>query len=232
MTALLVLGFLLGMRHALEADHVAAVASLATRSSSVRNTLRVAAAWGVGHTAVLMAFGAALLALDASLSPAIGRLLEGTVGVMLILLGVGVLRRARERRLHLHRHQHDGGPPHLHVHAHAEHERHDPASHRHDHVYGLLPRALLVGGVHGMAGTAGLTLLSLQSLGSIPWALFYLVLFGLGTIVGMTLFSVVISAPLRMSAKHLEWASGGLEAVLGAVTVALGCWISLQSFVL
>lgn len=231
MIALLILGFLLGMRHALEADHVAAVASLATRSSSVRNTMRVAAAWGVGHTAALMLFGAALLALDASLSPAVGRVLEGGVGLMLIVLGVGVLRRVRRRRIHLHLHQHDDGPPHVHVHAHAEHAAHDAASHRHEHVRGLLPRALIVGGVHGMAGTAGLTLLSLHALGSAAWALLYLVLFGIGSILGMTLFSVVISAPLRLSAKRLEWAAGGLEAALGMVTLLLGCWISLQSFV-
>jgi len=232
MTALLILGFLLGMRHALEADHVAAVASLATRSSSIRNTMRVAAAWGVGHTAALMLFGALLLALDASLSPAVGRVLEGGVGLMLVVLGVGVLRRVRRRRIHLHLHRHDDAPPHVHVHAHADHAAHDAASHRHEHVHGLVPRALIVGGVHGMAGTAGLTLLSLHALGSVAWALLYLVLFGIGSILGMTLFSVVISAPLRLSAKRLEWAAGGLEAALGTVTLLLGCWISLQSFVL
>jgi len=211
-TALLVLGFLLGVRHALEADHVAAVASLATRSSSIRSTMRVAAAWGVGHTASLVLFGALLLALDASLSPAVGRCLEGAVGVMLVILGVGVLRRVRSRRVHLHVHEHDDGPLHVHLHAHAPHEAHDHASHRHDHVRGLLPRALLVGGMHGMAVTAGFTLLSLQALGSIGWALVYLGLFGVGTILGMTLFSIVISMPLRFSAERLRCASGGLEA--------------------
>ena len=232
MTALLLLGFFLGMKHALEADHVAAVASLATRSASIVSTMRVAAAWGIGHTAALMLFGSLLLALDASLPPETGRVLEGLVGIMLIVLGIGVLRRVRERRIHLHVHQHDDGPRHLHVHAHDHGEAHDPASHHHDHVQGLLPRALLVGGVHGMAGTAGFTLVSLQALGSIGWAFVYLLLFGAGSILGMMLFSVAISLPLRLSAKHLEWASGGLEAALGAVTVALGCWISLQSFVL
>jgi len=227
------LGFLLGMKHALEADHVAAVASLATRSSSVANTMRVAAAWGIGHTGALMLFGSVLLALDASLSAGAGRMLEGCVGVMLVLLGVDVLRRVRRRRIHLHLHQHDDGPRHLHVHAHEAHEAHESrTSHRHDHVHGLLPRALLVGSVHGMAGTAGLTLLSLQALQSVAWAFVYLALFGVGSILGMMLFSVAISLPLRLSARHLEWASGGLEAVLGTATILLGCWISLQAFVL
>jgi sulfite exporter TauE/SafE len=232
LTAFLVLGFLLGVRHALDADHVAAVASLATRSSSIRNTMRVAAAWGVGHTASLMVLGALLLALDASVSPAVGRWLEGCVGVMLVVLGVGVLRRVRRRRIHVHVHEHGAGPRHLHFHAHAPHEVHDRASHRHDHMRGLLPRALVVGGIHGIAGTAGFTLLSLRALGSIGWALFYLGLFGVGTILGMTLFSIVVSMPLRFSAERLRWASGGLEAALGSATILLGCWISAQSLLL
>ena len=232
MTALLILGFFLGVRHALEADHVAAVASLATRSSSLANTIRVAMVWGVGHTATLVFFGSILLALDASLSPNAGRVLESAVGVMLIALGIDVLRRLRRKRMHLHVHEHDGEIRHFHAHAHKEEAPHDPARHRHEHARGLLPRALVVGSVHGMAGTAALTLLSLQALHSLAWSLVYLALFGVGSILGMVLFSMVISLPLRFSARHLTWASSGLEAALGAVTILLGCWIALQAAVL
>jgi ABC-type nickel/cobalt efflux system permease component RcnA len=231
MTALLLFGFLLGVRHALEADHVAAVASLATRSSSVGNTMRVAAAWGAGHTVALLVFGSILLGLDASLPEGAGRVLEATVGLMLVLLGADVLRRWRQKRIHLHAHRHDDGRRHLHFHAHEEEAAHDSAHHRHEHVRGLLPRALLVGSVHGMAGTAGLTLLSLQALHSVGWALVYLAIFGIGSILGMVLFSILISLPLRMSARYLDWAAGGLEAALGVVTVALGCWVTLQAVV-
>jgi ABC-type nickel/cobalt efflux system permease component RcnA len=231
MTALLLFGFLLGVRHALEADHVAAVASLATRSSSVVNTMRVAAAWGAGHTASLLVFGSVLLGLDASLPQGAGRVLEATVGVMLVLLGADVLRRWRRKRIHVHAHRHGDGRRHLHFHAHEEEAAHDSAHHRHEHVRGLLPRALLVGGVHGMAGTAGLTLLSLQALHSLGWALVYLAFFGIGSILGMILFSILISLPLRMSARYLDWASGGLEAALGVATLALGCWVALQAVV-
>jgi hypothetical protein len=231
MTALLLLGFLLGVRHALEADHVAAVASLATRSSSLANTMRVAAAWGAGHTGALLLFGSVLLVLDASLPQGAGRMLETLVGVMLVVLGADVLRRWRRKRIHVHAHQHGDGGHHLHFHAHEKGAAHDPAHHRHEHVRGLLPRALVVGSVHGMAGTAGLTLLSLQALHSLGWALVYLAVFGVGSILGMVLFSILISLPLRMSARHLNWAAGGLEAVLGVVTVALGCWVALQAAV-
>ena len=227
MIALLMLGFLLGLRHALEADHVAAVASLATRSSSLRDTMRVAAAWGVGHTLTLVVFGSILIALGASLPEQAGRFLEGAVGVMLVVLGADVLRRLHKRRIHLHAHEHDDGIHHLHVHAHDAPER--SARHEHQHVRGLFPRAMLVGGIHGMAGTAALTLLSLRALHSALWALVYLTLFGVGSILGMVLFSVVISLPLRFSARRLTFAANGLEAALGTVTIVLGCWIVVQA---
>ena len=232
MAALLILGFFLGVRHALEADHVAAVASLATRSSSLANTIRVAVAWGVGHTTTLLVFGSVLLALDASLSPGAARVLESAVGVMLIVLGADVLRRVTSPADASARSRARGGKRHVHVHAHEERAVHDPTRHEHEHVRGLLPRALLVGSVHGMAGTAALTLLSLQALHSTVWAAVYLALFGFGSILGMMLFSMVISLPLRLSARHLAWASSGLEAALGVVTILLGCWIALGAAVL
>jgi sulfite exporter TauE/SafE len=174
-----------------------------------------------------------LLGLDAALPPSAGRVLETVVGVMLILLGADVLRRWRRKRIHAHAHRHDDGRRHLHFHAHAGQERvaHDSAHHDHEHVEGLLPRALLVGGVHGMAGTAALTLLSLQALHSLGWAIVYLALFGVGTILGMVFFSILISLPLRLSARHLSWAGSGLEAALGIVTIVLGCWVALAAAV-
>lgn len=229
MASLLIFGFLLGLKHALEADHVAAVASLATRSHSFVSTLRVAAAWGIGHTAALLFFGSILLLVDASLSQRASSVLEGVVGVMLVVLGLDVLRRVRQKRIHLHVHQHDDGARHFHAHAHEEGTAHDAIKHDHAHVRGLLPRALLVGTIHGMAGTAALTLLSLHSLHSYAWAVVYLALFGVGTIAGMVAITLVISLPLRLTARHLDWASNDLEAALGVITVVLGCWIAFQS---
>jgi len=96
--SLLALGLLLGLRHALEADHVSTVATLASRSGSARQTVGVAAAWGVGHAAALVLLGTALIGLGASLPERVSRLLELAVGAILVVLGVGVLRRLRERR--------------------------------------------------------------------------------------------------------------------------------------
>ncbi|MGH7899288.1 MAG: urease accessory protein [Candidatus Binatia bacterium] len=232
MSPLLSLGFFLGMRHALDADHVAAVAALATRSPSLANVMRLAAAWGLGHTVTLLVLGSILLAVDASLPPIAGRVFEGGVGVMLVVLGIDVLRRIRKRRIHLHVHDHGDGRRHLHVHAHEHENAHDPARHDHAHVSRLLPRAVVVGTVHGVAGTGAVTLLSLEALDSYVSAIAYLMLFGLGSILGMMLFSVAISVPLRLSARHLGWASSGLEAALGLATIVLGCWMSAQAAVL
>src|SRR5579864_4627569 len=106
MITLLLLGLLLGMRHALEADHVAAVASLATQSKGMRRTVLQGAVWGLGHTLTLLAVGGACLLLRAAISARLAAALEGAVGVMLVLLGADVLLRMRRRHIHLHVHRH------------------------------------------------------------------------------------------------------------------------------
>jgi cytochrome c biogenesis protein CcdA len=232
MLTLLFLGLLLGMRHALDADHVAAVASLATRSATRRDTMRLAAAWGLGHTATLMMLGGVLAALDATLPAEVSRALEAAVGLMLVALGIDVLRRVRRQRIHFHVHAHDSGVRHFHAHVHGQEVAHDTAAHRHVHrqnASGLSSRAMLIGGVHGLAGSAGLTLLSLQTLPSVGTALVYLALFGLGSILGMVLFSLVLSWPLGWAARHLERTSQSLELALGSLTIGIGCWVMMAS---
>jgi cytochrome c biogenesis protein CcdA len=225
---LLGLGFLLGVKHALEADHVAAVASLVTRSSSLKNTVRVASAWGLGHSAVLVLLGSILIALDTTLPEKLARAFEFAVGGMLILLGIGVLRRLRSKRIHAHLHQHGDGARHVHFHSHEE-ESSNLARHVHDHTAGLLPRAVIVGSVHGLAGSAALILIAVPTMHSAPRALAYLLVFGIGSILGMVLFSVAISLPLQLSARHLRRVSGGLEAALGVTNIAVGVWIAAHA---
>ena len=222
--SLLALGFLLGLKHALDADHIAAMTSLATRSRGLRTTLRVAGAWGVGHASILVLFGTVLVLLGATLPPAVASWLEAAVGVMLILLGVGVLRRLRGKHIHAHEHEHDG-ERHAHLHIHEE----GRPEHVHGHARGLAARALVVGCVHGLAGTAGLILLAAPAMQSSTRAIAYLVVFGAGTIIGMMLFSLVISVPLTMSVRRLRWMSGALEAIVGAINILLGVWITYQS---
>jgi cytochrome c biogenesis protein CcdA len=229
--SLLTLGFVLGIRHALEADHVAAVAALATRASSARQSAKLAALWGAGHATVLLLVGAALVVLGAAVPPGLARAFEGAAGLLLAALGVDVLRRVRARRVHFHVHRHPEGVRHVHLHAHAGEPEaaHDPERHQHEHPRGLLARALLVGSVHGLAGSAALVVVSLQAVGSVPRALAYMAVFGLGSILGMVLFSLMIALPLRVRSRHLERAAQGLEAALGAFSLALGLWIAVRA---
>jgi len=223
--SLLALGFLLGLKHALDADHVAAVASLAARSTSLRQTFRVAAAWGLGHASTLFVFGAGVVLMGATIPDAVARLLESLVGVMLVVLGVQVFRRLRRERIHVHAHTHGDEAPHIHLHRHVA----DSAEHEHPHGAGLARRGLIIGGVHGLAGTAGLVLLAVPTMESGAGALVYLALFGAGTVLGMLVFSLLLSVPLTLSVSRLRGVTVGVEGVLGAVNVILGGWIAYHS---
>jgi ABC-type nickel/cobalt efflux system permease component RcnA len=226
LASIFVLGFLLGMRHAADADHVAAVATLATRSRSVAQTVLQGVAWGTGHTLTLMVFGGAVLLAGAAVPAQAAQALELAVGVMLVALGADALYRLWRERIHFHAHRHVDGAAHFHAHSHrGESVLHDPARHDHVHPRGFPARALLVGMVHGMAGSAALILLSLEALRSPAWGFAYIAIFGLGSILGMALLSVAIAVPLRLTSRHLARAHDGLSAGVGLATLVLGCYI-------
>lgn len=222
MTGILFLGFLIGMRHALEADHITAVAVLATRAKTVRQALPLGVMWGLGHTLTLFAFGAIIVLLDTNLPPKFALMLEALVGVMLVGLGVDVLYRLIRKRIHFHIHGHDGGSRHIHAHSHEGDKAHDSSAHRHEHFKGLSARALAVGMMHGLAGSAALVLLTMQTLEPVSTRILYIVLFGLGSMAGMGLLSFVIAVPMRYAANSMTWAYSGLSAMLGLFSVGLG----------
>jgi len=224
---ILLLGLLLGMRHALDADHLAAVATLVTRSRSVGHTVLQGVAWGAGHTLTLLLFGGAVLVLGLVLPEPAALALELAVGVMLVVLGAELLYRLWRGRVHFHAHRHADGAAHFHAHAHAGESLHDPDRHEHSHGFPL--RALLVGMVHGMAGSAALILLSLETLRTPAWGLVYIALFGIGSIAGMAALSVAIAIPMRLTSRRLDRAHGGLSALVGLATVLLGCYVVFRS---
>ncbi len=228
MTAILLLGLLLGLQHALEADHLAAVASLSTRGGSVRNAMRQGAAWGLGHTLTLLALGGVLLLIGRTLPGWTTHALEFAVGLMLVFLGADVLRRARRRRVHFHAHDH-GGRRHFHAHSHGRGTDHGADPHHHSHNPRLPLRALLVGMMHGLAGTAALLVFALGSVESVAQGLAYILVFGLGSIIGMSVLAVAISLPLRWSANRLTWAHNGLTLAFGLLSVTLGVLIAERS---
>ena len=138
--------------------------------------------------------------------------------------------RLRRERVHFHAHRHADGVAHFHAHSHrGEGVAHDPTRHDHRHPRGFPGRALLVGMVHGMAGSAALILLSLEALRSPVWGFAYIAIFGLGSILGMALLSAAIAVPLRLTSRHLTRAYGGLSTAVGVATVMLGCYIVYQA---
>ncbi len=248
MFSILVLGFLIGMRHTLEADHVAAVATLTARAASVRQAVPLGLLWGVGHTLALAAFGLAALLSGAAVPRDLALYLELAVGVMLIGLGADVLIRMLRRRIHFHVHRHDGGVVHFHAHGHAlvhrdeaaaEHRSHDRGPDRkhgrnHDHAHaheqagGLRLRAFLIGIMHGMAGSAVLIVLALQAMPSVGAGLVYIALFGAGSILGMVALSAAIAWPLAHWGRSLTWLHNTAYAGAGMLTIGLGIAILFE----
>lgn len=222
MTSIIFLGFLIGIQHALEADHIAAVASLATRNRSVNETVRQGVTWGVGHAFTLFLFGGVVVVMDTVIPEHLAQVLELAVGFMLLLLGLDVLRRLARDRIHFHSHRH-GETLHFHAHSHQGELDHENDPHQHEHAGKFPVRALFVGIMHGMAGSAALIILALNSVTSISQGLLYIAMFGVGSILGMAALAVVISLPLRYTSRSLTWAHNGLKAAVGLVTIALGC---------
>jgi hypothetical protein len=215
------LGFLLGMQHALEADHIAAVSSIAARRTHVGDIVKHGLTWGLGHTLTLFAFAGAAILLGHAIPKNLTQPIEGAVGLMLVGLGAHVLWRLWRDRVHFHSHAHGDGTMHLHAHSHAG----DTASHpraAHYHVHGFRWRTLLVGLMHGMAGSAALLVLAASQASSAAAGLGYVALFGMGSMVGMSALSAVIAVPLAVSARWLTWANSGLQAAVGVITIAIG----------
>lgn len=215
------LGFLLGMQHALEADHVAAVSSIAARRENIADIVKHGLTWGLGHTVTLFVCAGAALTLGQAIPDNLARPIETAVGIMLVGLGGHVLWRLWRDRVHFHKHHHEDGTVHLHAHSHAG-ETVPHARAPHSHAHGFRWRTLLVGLMHGMAGSAALLLLTAAQAPSVWFGFGYVVLFGIGSMIGMGALSTVIAVPLALSARWLSWANRGLQGAVGLVTVAIG----------
>ncbi len=226
----IVFGFLLGLQHALEADHIAAVASIAAGKKGFRPIVRHGAFWGIGHALTLGAFGGAVYALKLTLNERLASGLEFAVGVMLVLLGARVLFLLVRARIHFHVHGHGPGQVHFHAHSHAgDVADHARSAHAHMHAGGHWGRSLAVGMMHGLAGSAALVALAASSAPSVPLGLAFMLLFGIGSVAGMALFSAVIAVPLSYTANALTWASRGLQALAGVIAIGIGLHIMVET---
>ncbi len=231
-TTIMLLGFVIGMRHALDADHVAAVASLVVTTKSRANKIRQGIVWGLGHTITLFAVGAFVVIADSAVSPTIASYLEACVGFMLVVLGLDVARKMIRSRVHFHVHSHDDGVQHFHAHSHQgdAQSRDDREDHQHDHSSAFPSRALLIGLMHGLAGSAALIILALDRSQSIWQGLAYMLVFGLGSIVGMAVLSAAIAIPLSRTGTRVAWFHQTSQLAVSVINIALGAVLIFEAF--
>ncbi|MEM1264162.1 MAG: sulfite exporter TauE/SafE family protein [Pseudomonadota bacterium] len=222
MITVLTLGFLIGLRHALDADHVAAVASLVVSAKSVKSSLWQGAVWGVGHTLTLFTIGAFVVLSETSIAPQLSGLLEAAVGGMLILLGLDIARKMIRDNVHFHAHTHEDGSRHVHAHKHNVNEIHDESAHDHSHAPAFPHRALAVGLMHGLAGSAALILVALDTSRPVWEGLTYIFVFGLGSIAGMAVLSAAIAVPITRSHQISRAYHQVIQAAVGVANVAIG----------
>jgi len=241
--AIMAAGFFLGMRHATDPDHVIAVTTIVARHRSIRHAAAIGAYWGLGHALTLFVVGGGILLLGWVIPEHIGLSMEFSVGLMLILLGgwnlVGIIpwiRRSLPSDLAIaevgHSHAHNHGE---YVHTHSN--GHVPESHprppetiplgwldrmfRTIGVYQII-RPLIIGIVHGLAGSAAIALLVLTTIRNMKWATVYLCFFGLGNIMGMMLITVAMALPFSYTDTQSFGSERGLRIASGLISIGFG----------
>jgi ABC-type nickel/cobalt efflux system permease component RcnA len=221
--SLLSLGFLLGLKHALDADHVAAILTIATENRTFWRSSLIGFCWGVGHTVILLVVGTAVLLFKLTIPSAWAKLFEVAVGLMLVGLGLSVAFALWRERVHLHEHRHEHGEQHRHLHSHSQGAHHD-----HLHRFRLEYKSLAVGMVHGLAGSAALLLLVLAAVPSLGVGLVYILVFGAGSILGMVFLATAMSIPFAMSAERTARVHQTLRAAAALFSIVLGSTILFE----
>jgi len=213
---LLGFGFLIGLRHAFEADHVVAVSTIVSQTKSLKASSIFGAIWGLGHTTTLFVIGLLILLFKLTIPNRIALSLEFLVGIVLVILGIDVLRKIVKNKIHIHKHQHHSSR-HAHFHSHLQ-----TKSHTHPHA-----RSFTVGLIHGLAGSSALMLLVLATTSSVSQGLLYIALFGLGSILGMLLMATLIGLPFLLTSKF-DRLNNTIQGLAGATSIAIGLTIMFR----
>lgn len=223
--AALGLGFILGLKHALDADHIVAVSTILSEHKSVFKSSLVGTFWGLGHTISLFLIGLLVILLKVTIPPRLALLMEFGVSVMLILLGANVIWRfLKGKRVYIHTHEHDGLICHTHPHFHGGKKE----THEHSHLIKLGTKPFFVGLVHGVAGSAALMLLVLTAIPSPLAGLIYILVFGMGSIGGMLMMSSLIGLPLAFTAKRFAVINERIRAFAGVLSMTFGFFLAWQ----
>ncbi len=212
---LLSLGFILGLKHALDVDHVVAVSTIVSQTKSLKKSSLSGAIWGLGHTTTLFLVGLLILGLKLVLPEKLALSFEFLIGIVLVVLGTDVLRKVIKDKVHLHGHKHDN-ITHLHLHVHNTSQ-----SHSHTH------KSFIVGMFHGLAGSAALMLLVLTTVESMLQGLLFILIFGIGSILGMLITSTIIGLPFVFTTKF-DRINNIVKTVAGTLSIVLGFTIMYE----
>jgi ABC-type nickel/cobalt efflux system permease component RcnA len=196
--SIVALGFVLGIKHAIEPDHVIAVSTIASQSKKLLRSSLAGVFWGIGHTATLFIVGIILIVMKDKIPEKWAMSLEFLVGIMLVYLGITTLRSFKNK--HVHKTEHDG-EEHKHFHSHKPNGEHE---HTHQHNNVDYFRSMLIGLVHGLAGSGAMVLLTMSTVKSVWEGAIYILVFGAGTVIGMLFFTTIIGLPFVLSAKKLS----------------------------
>ena len=235
MFVVLSIGLVFGLKHATEVDHVVAISTIVSRHKNVFRSALVGALWGAGHTASLLIVGVIVLSLRIAIPERVSGWLEFGVAIMIIALGVSALWRAvrTNSEVHVHQHSHDG-LSHTHVHFHEHENKHIPSSQvAHSHAVSRVGwKPVLIGMMHGLAGSGALTLLVLTQISSALLGFLYVATFGLGSIVGMLLMSGLIGLPFAFSSRKLTHVHQGLQTLAAVFSICFGIWYAYKAAIL
>lgn len=245
--SIIVVGFFLGMRHATDPDHVIAVSTIVSQQRSAKRAAWIGIFWGLGHTVTIFVVGTAIILFNIVIPVRLGLAMELSVGVMLIVLGAWNLSSFMRHvpavagsgsTPHAHSHPHSHGD---YIHSHPHH--HEPEVHPHtpeqnplarlDRRLGRLSlyqvlRPLIVGIVHGLAGSAAVALLILATIHNSTWAILYLLVFGIGTIAGMMLITVSVASAFHFVGHRFEAFGRRLALVSGLISVGFGVVLAYE----
>jgi high-affinity nickel-transport protein len=247
--AIVAIGFLLGMRHATDPDHVIAVTTIVSREGSIKRSALIGAAWGCGHTITILAVGSAIIIFRIALPTRLGLAMELAVGLMLILLGAknlgGLFRSSVQKAIQRPSDAVVEAAPAYHAHGDYIHVHHHSHGHSHLHDSNQTPvtamdrwfkgsslylwvRPLIVGIVHGLAGSAAVALLVLSTISNTRWAIVYLAVFGLGTILGMMVITIMIGSTVSYGQKRFAQIGSHFVWAAGLISLAFGIFIAYK----
>ncbi|ENQ3106259.1 sulfite exporter TauE/SafE family protein [Bacillus cereus] len=215
--SILALGFVLGIKHAIEPDHVIAVSTIASQSKKLFRSTLAGVFWGIGHTATLFIVGIILIFMKGEIPEKWAMSLEFLVGIMLVYLGVTTVFSLNN--LHVHQHEHDG-EEHKHIHSHIHSGKHE---HKHQHKNVSYLKSMFIGLVHGLAGSGAMVILTMSTVKSVWEAAIYILIFGVGTVIGMLFFTTIIGIPFVFSSQKISL-NKTLTQITGSISILFGVY--------